>query len=362
MSETDRPSARGPSMRDVSKLSGVSATTVSRVLNNSAIPSPQTRQRVLAAVDSLGYRIDALYSQAIKRDRLGLRGTPTSSSTIGYLANLRYFTGATRFDGYYSAVAGGIESIIRRNKHHLMLEGLEWGQRDVPECVSAQRVDGILVEGTIDESLRALLVSRLPTVFIDRVYPELACSCVHPDYVQSIQKQLEYLWELGHRNIVIFWHDEGDYQQIVSLDAFYSFFRLRGQPIRHSQLCRPQHVIPSNEQGVFAEYARALATAEDRPTALIGPNAYILPIFRHLQEMGLSIPRDISVIGTNDQFSGETVSPPLTSWQMAMEEVGCTAVEILLEKLKDRTRRNRRIAIDGYRIERGSCAAPPAAD
>ena len=158
----EQSQTRSPNIRDVSKHAGVSATTVSRVLNNSAIPSMETRQRVLAAVDKLGYRVDALFSQAVKRDRQGLRGTPAMSGTIGYLANLRYLTGANRSDGYYSAVASGIESVVRKNHNHLMLEGLEWGQRTIPECVAAERVDGILVEGTIDDSLRSLLASRLP--------------------------------------------------------------------------------------------------------------------------------------------------------------------------------------------------------
>jgi DNA-binding LacI/PurR family transcriptional regulator len=355
---TEQAQVRGPNIRDVSKYAGVSATTVSRVLNNSTIPSAETRQRVLDAVDKLGYRVDSLFSQAVKRDRQGLRGAPAASSVIGYLANLRYFSGATRSDGYYSAVATGIESVVRRHRHHLMLEGLEWGQREIPECVTAGRVDGILVEGTIDPTLRALLVSRLPTVFIDRVYPELACSCVFPDYAQSIRCQLEYLWELGHRNVAIFWHDVGDYQQIVSLDAFSHFFQGHGQTIRHPQLCAPRNVSPENEATVFAEYAKELATAADRPTALIGPNAYIVPIFRHLQELGLNIPRDLSVIGTNDQINGEVTNPPLTSWQMSMEEVGRCGVEVLIEELQDPKRHRRRIAIDGRRIERTSCAPP----
>jgi LacI family fructose operon transcriptional repressor len=347
-------------MRDVSKFAGVSATTVSRVLNNSTVPSPETRQRVLEAVDKLGYRVDALFGNAAKRDRPGARGGTAASGTIGYLANLRYFTGATRADGYYSEVAGGIESVLRPNGQHLMLESLEWGQRDLPSCVSARKVDGILVEGTIDPSLRAMLVGRLPVVFVDRAYPELPASCVFPDYAQSVREQLRYLWELGHRNVAILWHDDVDYQQVVSLAAFEAFFREAGVPVRHPELCVPRRITPETESTVFGQYAADLLATADRPTALIGPNAYVLPVCRHLQAMGCAIPRDISVIGTNDQFSGQMMSPALTSWQMSMGEVGRTAAEVLLQKLADPARRHRRIAIDGTRVERGSCAAPAA--
>ena len=356
----EQSQTRSPNIRDVSKHAGVSATTVSRVLNNSAIPSMETRQRVLAAVDKLGYRVDALFSQAVKRDRQGLRGTPAMSGTIGYLANLRYLTGANRSDGYYSAVASGIESVVRKNHNHLMLEGLEWGQRTIPECVAAERVDGILVEGTIDDSLRSLLASRLPTVFLDRMYPELNCSCVYPNWPQSIERQLEYLWELGHRDIVIFWHADVDYQQTVSLRAFHDFFEKRSTKLAHPQLCVPRKMEADGE-AALAAYATEIMQAENRPTAIIGPNAYVIPILRHLQDAGLNVPNDISIIGTNDQYSGQMTSPALTSWVMAMEEVGRSAVEILLEQLKDPTRPVRRVCVDGYRVERASCAPPRTA-
>ncbi len=355
---------RGPSMRDVSRYAGVSATTVSRVLNNSTVPSPETRERVLAAVGKLGYRVEALLGPGSKRERqgghAGRESTTVAGSTVGYLANRRYLSGASRSDGYYSEVAAGIESVLRPNRHHLMLESLEWGQRDLPDCVSAQRVDGVLVEGTIDPALRSLLAGRLPVVFIDRVYPDLPASCVHPDYAQSIRQQLRYLWELGHRNIAILWHDEGDYQQVVSLGAFEDFFREAGVKVRHPELCVPRRITPETEATVFAAYADAVVSAHDRPTALIGPNAYVLPVCRHLQDLGCAVPRDLSVIGTNDQFGGQMVSPQLTSWQMSMGEVGRTAAELLLQKLADPSRRHRRVAIDGTRIERGSCAAPNA--
>ncbi len=352
--------ARGPSMRDVSRYAGVSATTVSRVLNNSSVPSAETRERVLAAVEKLGYRVDALQGPSGRRDRAaGRRAAAVAGGTIGYLANRRYLNGANRSDGYYSEVAAGIESVLRPNRQHLLLESLEWGQRDLPDCVSDQRVDGVLIEGTIDPALRSALATRLPVVFVDRVYPDLPASCVYPDYAQSIRQQLRYLWELGHRDVAILWHDEGDYQQVVSLGAFHDFFREVGVAVRHPGLCGPRRITPETESTVFADYARALLAPAARPTALIGPNAYVLPVCRHLMDLGCGIPRDLSVIGTNDQFGGQLVSPQLTSWQMPMGEVGRTAAEVLLQKLADPARRHRRIAVDGTRIERGSCSPPP---
>jgi len=349
---------RAPSIRDVSRHAGVSATTVSRVLNNSSIPSPETRQRVMAAVDELGYRLESLGNSVTRRERPGTRAPSSQRNSIGYLANLSYFASATRADGYYSAVASGIERSIRENHFHLMLEGIEWGQKRLPDCVSADRVDALIVEGTIDQALRESLVRRVPTIFIDRMYPDLDCSCVYPNWAQSIERQMEYLWELGHRNIAIFWHEEADYQKTVSLQAFHDFFALRNVQLTNPQLCVPRKMLENGEATLLA-YAKELAETTNRPTALIGPNAYVIHILRHLQDLGLNVPRDISIIGTNDQFSGQLTSPPLTSWVMAMEEVGRAAVELLLQQLKEPNRPRKRISIDGYRVERASCAPPP---
>ena len=349
---------RLPSIRDVSKVAGVSATTVSRVLNNSAIPSPETRQKVMQAVDHLGYRLDAVHGAASRRERQGLRGTSMQHGSIGYLANLNYFANATRADGYYSAVAAGIETAVRENRSHLMLEGIEWGQRRMPDCVADDRVDALIVEGTIDPALRDVLVKRLPTVFIDRMYPELDCSCVYPNWAQSIDQQMRYLWELGHRNIAIFWHADVEYQQVASLRAFHDFFAQRAAAPAHPALCVPRPMVGDGGEATLAAYARELAQATNRPTALVGPNAYVIQIFRHLQQLGLRVPEDISVIGTNDQFNGQLTSPPLTSWTMSMQEVGRTAVDLLLLQIRDPGRPKKRIAIDGHRVERASCAPP----
>lgn len=349
---------RLPSIRDVSKSAGVSATTVSRVLNNSTIPSPETRERVMRAVDELGYVLDPLHSAASRRERQGLRGVPVSRNSIGYLANLTYFANAMRSDGYYSAVAGGIETAIRENKYHLMLEGIEWGQKKLPDCVADDRVDALIVEGTIDPTLRAILVKRLPVVFIDRMYPDLDCSCVYPNWAQSIDRQMDHLWQLGHRNIAIFWHAEVEYQQTVSLRAFHDFLASKAAAPVHPSLCVPRPMTEDGEATLLA-YARELAATPNRPTALIGPNAYVIHILRHLQQLGLRVPEDISVIGTNDQFSGQHTSPPLTSWTMSMQEVGRTAVDLLLLQIRDPDRPKKRISIDGHRVERASCAPPP---
>ena len=86
------------------------------------------------------------------------------------------------------------------------------------------------------------------------MYPELNCGCVYPNWVQSIERQMEYLWDLGHRNIVIFWHDDADYQQVVSLRAFHDFFAKRQMPLAHPDLCKPRPMQrPDETLGAFAK-------------------------------------------------------------------------------------------------------------
>ena len=98
--------------------------------------------------------------------------------------------------------------------------------------------------------------------------------------------------------------------------------------------------------------------ASDRPTAVLALNVYAIPIQRFLQEQGVRVPHDISVIGVNETPSntGQYASPPMTSWQMPQEAIGRTAAEMLMQRIEKKTDVQECLLLNGHRIERASCA------
>jgi DNA-binding LacI/PurR family transcriptional regulator len=347
------------SIREVAKLAGVSIATVSRVLNNSTVPTTETRGRVFQAVQQLNYEPDEMFRQAVQQRRAGRKGAvAVATQTIGYVVSDYILTRAQNSDGYYSRVLAGVQKAAQQHGYHLMLAAAPDDSLMPPAIVSEGRVDGLLIEGTFPPLLRDLLVKRLPVAFIDRTYPELPANSVMPHIEQAVQEILAYLWELGHRNIVTFQHATPSKHMDVEmyLDSFQRFFREKGAPIRHAEACRQRDITTPTHEAVMAAYAREVAALRPRPTAVVSWDIYACALLVELQRLGLRVPDDISIVGMDDVVATRYSTPQLTTYRFPMDELGRSATELLIEQIKDRHRPVRHLVVNGRIVERASCA------
>ena len=351
--------SKSPSIRDLAREAGVSATTVSRVLNNSPIPSAGTRERVLAVARELDYRPDSVFSLAFRRQHRGERGQHVSTQTIGFFVAPHIFEQSATQDGYYSAVVTGAHEVLEKHAYHLLWAPVDGSATAIPQAVAEDRVDGLLVEGDIRRETLDLLIQRLPSVTVDSVYTDLQADAVVTDFCRAMQDQLQYLWDLGHRRIVTFNSTVARYFQRMSVSAFHDFFDRKGLPVPAPELSRPWDIDPETHKSVMRAYADALVAARPRPTALVASNIYALDLLELLQERGMRVPEEFSVAGLNDRISGERTRPAMTSYQVPMYEMGRAAAEMLLQRIEDPARTRRHLTVTGHRIERASCAPPP---
>lgn len=345
-------------IRDVARVAGVSRTTVSLVLNNSLVPAHETRVRVMNAAKELNYQPDPMFSQALRRRRAGHMNARVANRTIGFLTSndLMIFEKAQNDDGYYSRVHAGLQRAIEEHHYHLMWKCADPASLTVPEMVTDNRVDGLLIEGNFHEVLRGLLATRLPVAFIDRSFPELEADSVMPNIERAVHEQLNYLWELGHRNIVTFSHLAVTLHTEVHLRVFHEFFARKNHPVLQPKLCEKRDINPQNHSRVMAEYAREFAAAQPRPTAFVSWDTYACPLLVELQRLGLRVPADVSVMGMDDIIAARLLSPQLSSYRFPMDELGRSATELLIARIEDRTSPVRHMVINGQIIERASCA------
>ena len=330
--------------------------TVSLVLNNRRGPSTATREKVLQAAQALNYHPDPLFCRALQRRRAGQGADRTMTRTIGFLASERILEKAQRDDGYYSRVLAGIQRATEQHRYHLMMKTSRADELAPPTLVTEDRVDGLVIEGDFPELLRGLLAQRLPVAFIDRTYPEQPANSVMPHIERAVPEILAYLWELGHRNVVTFQHACAETHVEVYLRAFHRFFAERNQPLAQPRLCERRDINPTTHARVMAEYARELAEARPRPTALVTGDGYALTLLTEFERLGLRVPQDLSVIGRDDILAARLASPQLTSYRFPMEEMGRSATELLIERIEDRNRPVRHLLINGQLVERASCA------
>ncbi|MBI4026781.1 MAG: LacI family DNA-binding transcriptional regulator [Verrucomicrobia bacterium] len=345
----------GCNIHDVAKKARVSVATVSRVLNNNSIPTAATRERVLQTVQKLNYRPHPAFRRSNGANRLARSDT----RTLGYFTVHEYLEKARRDDGYYSRVLTGIQQAAQQHSYHVMIESTASQSLHLGRMVSDERVDGLLVEGTFPEVLRKLLIQRLPIVFINRYYPELPASSVMPNISSGVFELLEYLWSLGHRNIATFQPIDTKIHHRLYLNAFKDFFLQKNTLITHPRLSELRSIDPGTHQQVLLDYAQEALSAQPRPTAIVTWNVYASTLITTLQERGIRVPQDISLIGMDDTVDAGLTMPPLTSYHFPVDEIGFSAAELLIRKLQNPDRPPHHITVNGQLIRRASCEALP---
>jgi DNA-binding LacI/PurR family transcriptional regulator len=325
-------------MRDVANAVGVSKQTVSAVINGSPLITDETRGRVLAACEQLGYHVDFVArSLATGRTRtVALLVSDTSSPFIGRLV-----------------VAA--EDYAHSCGYSLVLHATH----DDPERESAyfmaavQRgVDGVVFISATDRptDLERLQRAGIPYVAIDRVPDPYTGPAVTLDNAKVGHLAAEYLLGLGHRRIA---HISGPQNVRMARE------RLRGfrEPLETRGLgadLRVELVLNWDYDAGYHAMQRILDNGP-RPTAVFAAGDVLaIGAMRAIREAGLSVPADISIIGVDDIDSAAYLNPPLTTIRQSISELATLGFQLLFDILNDTPSAQTTIVMDPVLIVRGS--------
>lgn len=336
-----------PTSRDVAKRAGVSVATVSRVLNESASVSADSRRRVLKAIEALDYQPSRAAQQLrARRGRvLGL--------IISDIQN-----------PFFTSVVRGIEDVAHEHGYSLVLcnsdENAE-KERLYVNVMRAEGAAGVILAAVSEDSphVRALIDQRIPVVAIDRRLKDSSIDSVCVDNVAAACEAVSALIDLGHRRIgliaVPLHITTGRDRHAGYLRAFHEH-RLKASRewIRFGD---------TRETGGYA-CAGELLQLDPPVTALFATNSLMtLGALRRIHDMGLRIPQDISIIGFDDVPWAELLSPALSNVSQPTYELGRTAAQLLLERLSDPQRPPAHVTLKTRLMLRES-AAPllPGAD
>jgi LacI family transcriptional regulator len=280
------------SIREVAQEAGVSVATASRVLSGSGYPvKAQTRDRVLAAAERLGYRRNAL-AQSFRTG---------STSSVGVCATvLSNLTAMSAVEGISECLGG-----MGRQAQVAMSRWDPARERAALELFLEERVAGVLSFPTLLEKDAYLHLQEdgVPVVLFNRAVPGVPAPVVRHDFASGYRLAVESLAAVGHRRIaaLLASHD-GDAQARVlkghGIAWSSALERVGLDPHRDWQLPAGDSLdVPR----VRAELERLLAQRE-RPTALFcGVVPATVAALIALDELGLRVPEDIAVVGTADQ-------------------------------------------------------------
>jgi LacI family transcriptional regulator len=331
-----------PTMQDVATLVGVSKQTISAVINNKPGITEETRARVRAAIDQLGYRIDHT-ARSLRTGRthtIALLMTDVSSP-------------------FLSKIAGVVEDYAYAEQYSLML----FNTRDDPQrevayvnAVIQRSVDGVLFISAQNENIAVqhLSAAGVPIVAVDRIPQGYTGPSVTFNNPAAGRLAARHLLDLGHTRIA---HIAGPGFTHISDE------RLDGLRAVLSENGLPEPLVERAPDGWGIQHGyeamlRLLARTQDFSAVFAAGDQMAFGVMRALRESGRDIPRDVSLISIDDIDMAAYVSPPLTTISQSIPEMACLGVNLLLNLIQKKQPAQEQIVIEPTLILRQSTAAP----
>jgi LacI family transcriptional regulator len=344
-------------LRDVAKLAGVSLGTASQALNQHGSVLAETRDRVLDAAKTLSYR-----ARSYERNGNGhVRAASAQLSVIGLLT--KHDRGIpVDINPFFSHVQAGVESECRARNLGLMYANIEVDQSNHPlawpRMVSERRIDGLILIGTTLEKMVGDIKRKLnkPIVLVDSYAPDFPFDSVEIDNIGGVFEAVQYLVQHGHRHIGLIGSNPASSLDILERRTGY-LKALSQHGIAHNYI---EDNVLHREESYKA--TQALLKRAPQVTAIFACNDdCAFGVMDAAHDLGLRVPRDLSVIGFDDVDLAREVKPALTTVQVHKTWLGKLGVQQLVERVQQPDRPRLSVTVSTRLIERESVAAPRTA-
>jgi DNA-binding LacI/PurR family transcriptional regulator len=325
-------------MQDVAERVGVSHQTVSRVLNGHNSVSPDTRARVLQAIEDLGYRRNSAARALVTRRSQVIGVVGFDTTLYGPTSTLFGIEQAARDAGYFVSVAS-VTTITAATV------------RAAVDRLTEQNVDGVVVIVPLrtGEPLSAF-PTGLPAVAVDaRSTGGLAS--VRVDQEEGGRLVTRHLLDQGARTV---WHLAGP------ADWYDAQDRLTGWRRELHRSGAPAHRPLRGSWTASSGYeaGRRLAGRDDVDAVFVANDQMALGLLRALHEAGIRVPQDVLVAGFDDVPEAAYYTPPLTTVRQDFAAVGRRSIELLLDQVGGRRRRGPQAVVPPELIIRQSSQRP----
>lgn len=308
-------------VKDVAKLAGVSATTVSLVMNGKSGISQETRTRVMQAAKTLKY--SQRVARSVKGDALG---------TLRFLKIAKH--GHTVNRDHNTFISDYIDGMSREaSACGYKLEIVSFEGEPVEAIVSSlvgASVDGLIVLGTelTEQDIKLLQTLPTPLVVIDSFFDVLECNFVNMNNKDAVYKIIAYFVERGFRNIGFIASNVQTVNFQLRKDAFVEGMKAFGLNFSARDII----TVDSTYEGAYQDMLSKLKNGLVVPECYFCTNDIITyGCIKALREFNVRIPQDISVIGFDNLPMSATMEPPLTTIDVSKTKIGYLAIRLLDE-------------------------------
>jgi DNA-binding LacI/PurR family transcriptional regulator len=307
-------------IRQLAEHLDISIGTVSRALNGKPDVNEETRRRVLAAAEELGY----VANQSGRSLRQG------TTNVIGLMIESSKET-VENSDNFFLGLTGGLQSVLARHQLDLIMlpcPSDEDPHEYLKRMVARRVVDAMIISATqrTDKRIDLLSKAKIPFVTLGRSLSGSNYPWIDLDFDGVANAAVDRLVAQGHRRIAISAPSNDINLGFIFLDGYRSALKRHGIPYDPSLVIR----VKSSEQGGY-QAGHELLLLKERPTAVILIYELMaIGLYRRLMEAGVIPGRDLAVIGFREEPRAKFLQPALTCFRMSLRDLGVDLAETLL--------------------------------
>lgn len=329
-------------LEDIARLSGVSRSTVSRVINAEVNVKEGTRRKVQEVINSYNFQPN-LAARGLVTGRTNVIGVviPASVAVV--------FT-----DPYFPQLLQGISALCNTRDYSVMLwlAEPEFERRMISRILHNGLVDGVVVASIAmnDPIIESLIESKMPFMLIGR-HPTEDVNYLDVDNVQAGRKATMHLVRLGYRRIATI---TGKQSQVAGYDRYQGYVKAL-QDSDHP--VKPELVAEGDftEESGYKAMQRLLKYKPD--AVFVASDMMAFGAMRALRDANLRIPEDVAVVGFDDIPASSKTIPPLTTVRQAIVQMGSLAVDSLINIIETGTKTTQKVIMDTELVVRESCGA-----
>ena len=326
-------------IRDIAREVGCSTATVSNVLNGCGRIGKATAKRVQATCQRLGYAPNSAGRSLRNRktENIGLLFYPSCAKIFRNI--------------FYSEVLAGLEERLAAAGYNLLLASynIATQHNEIPKFIREGNVDGVILLGGCPDNFKSSLArSPKPVLLLDTDSINDSVDSVTTDGFRAEMDAVSYLVKNGHRRIAMLCHTFDNYNESMRMEGFLSAARRFGI----ETTCSVIRVETNDEaaQSILKQFK----TKEPYTAACFVNDDMAVHVMLQLQSKGLSVPKDLSVIGFDNTTFSQTITPKLTTIAIDREQLGTEGAELLLYRLNNPDLPVKKVTIPTQLIERES--------
>ena len=326
-----------PTLADVAKIAGVGVMSVSRVVNGTRKVSPETEERVRAAIRRIGYEPNEA-ARVLKGHRAKILGLIVPDLADPFFATCaNAIQEAAREAGYMTLMAASSrQPNVERQQADVMM------QRQIAGLI-------VIPTGLENDYYVNARGSGLPIVSLDRPLENVDADAVLVDNREASMKLVEHLVGHGHKNILCIMDE---YRMFTDKERLAGYMQAMREAKLQTRVCMVGPI-----SGAIAEQLPEILNSESRPTAIFSASDLLtVQLLRQLQSMNIRIPQEIALVAFDDFDAATLITPQVTVVRQPVADLGRKAVLLLLQRIEgDTTRPASHVVLQTELIIRESC-------